>query len=177
MNITLETILAKLPMAKLTETIEGHIHPLTRLLPDQRLAAVVVQMILGILGSQTPLVTGMARTNSKTGGENWPIAKRIYRFLYNRRAKTGDLYQGLYQIGQQVVEREDPPYLVVAVDPVNFEKPYAEAIEGVSVVHKATPPALDGQARLAHGIRTHGAIKWRRKWSSLLRRRKEGVSV
>jgi hypothetical protein len=151
MNITLETILAKLPMAKLTETIEGHIRPLTRLLPDKRLEAVVVQMVLGILGSQTPLVTGMARTNSKTEGENWPIAKRIYRFLYNLRVKTKGLYQGLYQIGQQVVEREDPAYLVVAVDPINLEKPYAEAIEGVSVVHKATPPALDGQARLAHG--------------------------
>ena len=34
----------------------------------------------------------------------------------------------------------DYEYLVVAVDPVNFEKPYAEGIEGVSVVHKATPP-------------------------------------
>jgi hypothetical protein len=61
------------------------------------------------------------------------------------------MYQGLYQIGQQVVEQENPAYLVVAVDPVNFEKPYAEAMEGVSVVHKATPPALDGKARLAHG--------------------------
>ena len=151
MNITLETILAKLPMAKLSETIEAHILPLTRLLPDKRLAAVVVHMILGILGSQTPPVTGMARTNSKAEGESWPMAKRIDRFLYNRRVKTGSLYQGLYQTGQQVVEREDPAYLVVAVDPVNFEKPYAEAIEGVSVVHKATPPALDGKARLAHG--------------------------
>jgi hypothetical protein len=151
MNITLETIHAKLPMAKLTETIEEDIRPLTRRLPDKRLEAVVVQMVLGILGSQTPLVTGMARTNSKTEGENWSIAKQIYRFLYNLRVKTKGLYQGLYQIGQQVVEREDPPYIVVAVDPVNLEKPYAEAIEGVSVEHKATPPALDGQARLAHG--------------------------
>lgn len=50
----------------------------------------------------------------------------------------------------QVVERENPPYLGVAVDPVNFEKPYSEAIEGVSVVHKATPPGLDEKARLAH---------------------------
>jgi hypothetical protein len=108
-------------------------------------------MILGILGSQTPLVTGMARTNSKAEGESWPLAKRIYRFLYNRRLQTEHLYQGLYEIGQQVVERENPAYLVVAVDPVNFEKPYAEAIEGVSVVHKATPPGLDGKARLAHG--------------------------
>jgi hypothetical protein len=120
-------------------------------MPDKRLGAVVVQIILGILGSQTPLVTGIARINSKAEGESWPIAKRIYRFLYNRQVTTGDLYQGLYAIGQQVVEREKPVYLVVTVDPVNFEKPYAEAIEGVSVVHKATPPALDGHARLAHG--------------------------
>jgi len=151
MNITLETILAKLPIAKLVETIEAHVRPLLRLLPDKRLEAVVVPMVLGILGSQTPLVTGMARTNSKAEGESWPLAKRIYRFLYNRRVQTESLYQGLYQIGQQVIERENPSYLVVAVDPVNFEKPYAEAIEGVSVVHKATPPGLDGKARLAHG--------------------------
>lgn len=151
MTITLETILCKLPIGKLTETIEAHVLPLNRLLPDKRLGAVVQHIILGILGGQTPVITGMARTNSKTDGESWPIAKRIYRFMCNRRVKTESLYQGLYQIGQQVVERENPAYLVVAVDPVNFEKPYAEAIEGVSVVHKATPPALDGKARLAHG--------------------------
>jgi hypothetical protein len=75
----------------------------------------------------------------------------MYRFLSNRRVQTEDVYQGLYQVGQQVVEQENPAYLVVAVDPVNLEKPYAEAIEGVSVVHKATPPGLDGKARLTHG--------------------------
>jgi len=106
---------------------------------------------LGILGGETPVITAMARTNSKTEGESWPIAKRIYRFLENRRVKTESLYQGLYEIGQAMVVRESPEYLVVAVDPVNFEKPYAEAIEGVSIVHKATPPGLDGKARLAHG--------------------------
>jgi len=151
MTLTLETILAKLPIRKLSETIEAHIRPLTRLLPDKRLGAVAQCIILGILGGQTPVITGMARTNSKAEGETWPIAKRIYRFLYNPRVKTETLYEGLYQIGQEAVERESPAYLVVAVDPVNFEKPYAEAIEGVSVVHKATPPGLDGKARLAHG--------------------------
>jgi len=151
MTLTLETILAKLPIEKLCETIEAHIRPLTRLLPDKRLGAVAQCIILGIVGGQTPVITGMARTNSKAEGETWPIAKRIYRFLYNQRVETESLYQGLYQIGQEAVERESPTYLVVAVDPVNFEKPYAEAIEGVSVVHKATPPGLDGKARLAHG--------------------------
>jgi hypothetical protein len=57
----------------------------------------------------------------------------------------------LYQAGRQAVVSESPAYLVVAVDPVNFEKPYAQAIEGVSTVHKATPPDLSGHARLAHG--------------------------
>jgi hypothetical protein len=49
------------------------------------------------------------------------------------------------------VAGEKPEFLVVAVDPVNFEKPCSKSLEGVSVVHKATPPDLHGQARLAHG--------------------------
>jgi hypothetical protein len=140
-----------LPIEKLNETIAAHVRPLTRLLPDKRLGGVVECILLGILGGQTPVITEMARTNSKAEGETWPIAKRIYRFLSNECVNTKNLYEGLYQIGQEMVERESPEYLVVAVDPVNFEKPYAKAIEGVSVVHEATPPGLDGKARLAHG--------------------------
>jgi hypothetical protein len=151
MTLPLETILAKLPIHELKDTIAAHIVSLVQRLPDKRLGAVVECILLGILGSQTPVITEMAGTNSKVKGETWPVAKRIYRFLHNPRVQTESLYQGLYEIGQQVVEAENPSYLVVAVDPVNFEKPYAEAIEGVSVVHKATPPGLDGKARLAHG--------------------------
>jgi len=40
---------------------------------------------------------------------------------------------------------------VVALDPVNFEKPYTKKLEGVSTVRKSTPPDLKGEARLAHG--------------------------
>lgn len=105
MTLTLETILAKLPIEKLNETIEAYIRPLTCLLPDKRLGGVVECIILGILGGQTPVISGMARTNSKAKGEKWPIAKRIYRFLCNQRVKTEKLYQGLYQIGQKVVEQ------------------------------------------------------------------------
>ena len=57
----------------------------------------------------------------------------------------------MYKIGQEAVEGEGPEYLVVAVDPDNFEKPYAEVIEEVSTVYKAIPPGLDGKARLGHG--------------------------
>jgi hypothetical protein len=151
MNIALESILAKLPMIEIQTSIQGHTGPLMEMLPDKRMKKVLENMLLGILGGQTPVITGMARQNGKTEGETWAVAKSIYRLLENKHLETEVMYQGLYEIGQQVVECENPDYLVVAVDPVNFEKPYTKALEGVSVVHKATPPDLAGQARLARG--------------------------
>ena len=151
MNIALESILAKLPIIEIQTTIQNHTEPLMEMLPDRRMQKVLENMLLGILGGQTPIITGMARQNGKTEGETWAVAKSMYRWLANKRLETTVMYQGLYQVGQKVVEGEKPEYLVVAVDPVNFEKPYTKALEGVSVVHKATPPDLTGHARLAHG--------------------------
>ena len=151
MNIALESSLAKLPIMEIKKTIQSHTEPLMEMLPDRRMKKVVENMMLGILGGQTPVITGMARQTGKEAGETWAIAKSIYRLLGNKRLETKIIYQGLYQIGQKVVEHENPGYLVVAVDPVNFEKPYTKVLEGVSVVHKATPPDLAGHARLARG--------------------------
>jgi hypothetical protein len=151
MNIALESILAKLPIMEIQKTIQSHTEPLMEMLPDSRMKKVLESMLLGILGGQTPVITGMARQNGKAEGETWAIAKSIYRLLGNKRLETKVIYQGLYQVGQKVVESENPDYRVVAVDPVNFEKPYTEALEGVSIVHKATPPDLTGHARLARG--------------------------
>jgi hypothetical protein len=41
--------------------------------------------------------------------------------------------------------------LLVALDPVNFEKPYTRKSEGVSTVQKSTPPGERGQKRLTPG--------------------------
>jgi hypothetical protein len=151
MNIALGSILAKLPIMEIQITIQRHTQSLMGMLPDKRMKKVLENMLLGILGGQTPVITGIARQNGKTEGETWAVAKSMYRLLGNKRLETKVIYQGLYEAGQQVVERENPDYLVVAVDPVNFEKPYTQALEGVSVVYKATPPDLAGHARLAHG--------------------------
>jgi hypothetical protein len=151
MNIALGSILAKLPIMEIQITIQSHTESLMGMLPDKRMKKVLENMLLGILGGQTPVITGIARQSGKTEGETWAVAKSMYRLLGNNRLETKVIYQGLYEAGQQVVERENPDYLVVAVDPVNFEKPYTQALEGVSVVHKATPPDLAGHARLAHG--------------------------
>jgi hypothetical protein len=151
MTIALESIFAKLPIMEIRGTIRNHSEPLMRLLPDKRMRKVIENMMLGILGGQTPVITGMARQNGKEDGETWSVAKSMYRLLGNQRLATDVIYQGLYETGQRIVASEKPEYLVAAVDPVNFEKPYTKSLEGVSVVHKATPPDLNGQARLAHG--------------------------
>ena len=129
--------------------------PLTIFLPDKRLGQVAEMIILGILGSQTSIISCMARHNSKDEGDTWAVAKRIYRWFDNERFDSDQLFASLSETSQQVVALEQPDYLVVAVDPVNFEKPYAGVVEGVSVVHKATPPAPNGKARLPCHHRDH----------------------
>jgi hypothetical protein len=151
MNITLQAIFDKLPIEHIKTTIHNHMLPLTNLLPDKRLCRTAEMLVLGILGGLTPVITGIARQNTKQAGETWAVAKSIYRWVSNKRFTSQELFAGLYAIGQKVIETEQMGYLVVAVDPVNLEKPYAEVVEGVSIVHKATPPALDGKARLTHG--------------------------
>jgi hypothetical protein len=151
MNIALEGMLAKLPIAEIKGTIQKHIKLLEMRLPDKRLGRVVEDMVLGIMGGETAVITEIARQNSKEDGEIWAEAKRMYRLLENEHVETSEVYEGLYEVGRQAVAQEAPEYLVVAVDPVNFEKPYVKAIEGASIVHKATPPDLSGHARLAHG--------------------------
>jgi hypothetical protein len=151
MTIPLENLLDKLPIQQIQDTIHQHLQPLEERFPDRRLRKVVEEMALGILGSETPVITAMARQNDKSDAESWATAKRIYRWLDNAHLATDEIYEGLYQVGCRTVERERPAYLVVAVDPVNLEKPYVRAMEGVSIVHKATPPDLAGHARLAHG--------------------------
>jgi hypothetical protein len=104
---------------------------------------------------KSPLGKPRAYPVSLASGKPHLVRLSLFGFglseLGNTHLVTEGIYQGLYQVGQKVVERESPEYLVVAVDPVNFEKPYTKALEGVSVVHKATPPDLTGHARLAHG--------------------------
>ncbi len=39
----------------------------------------------------------------------------------------------------------------MALDPVNFEKPYTHELEGVSTVYKSSPPDRKGKGRLARG--------------------------
>jgi hypothetical protein len=120
-------------------------------LPDQRLKRVVPLAIQGILAGQSPQITHMARGVAGEGKTKWPVAKRLYRFVKNPHFKQRDLLKGLYGIAQRAVAEQAPAYVLVALDPVNMEKPYTKKLEGVSTVMKSTPPGPRGEKRLTSG--------------------------
>jgi hypothetical protein len=150
-NIPLTDIFAKMPIEELDRTLNDFLAPLVELLPEERLRRVVPLAVRGILAQETSVIAAMAQSVSRQEMDCWAAAKRIYRFMWNERFNHHQLYKGLYQIARRTVRQEQRDYLVVALDPVNFEKPYTKKLEGVSTVHKSTPPNLEGEARLAHG--------------------------
>lgn len=75
----------------------------------------------------------------------------MYGLLWNTRFSHEEMSAGLYTLSKSHVANAHPEYLIIAIDPVNFEKPFTKKLERVSIVHKSTPPDLNGQARLARG--------------------------
>ena len=151
LNIPLREIFAKMPVEELEQTLNDFLAPMTDLLPEERLRRVVPEAIRGILAQETPVIAAMAQSTPRQEMSCYAGAKRIYRFIWNERFNHHQLFKGVYQIAQRTVAEAAPDYLVVALDPGYFEKPYTKKLEGVSTVRKSTPPNLEGEARLAHG--------------------------
>ena len=143
--------IANLPTAELEGALAEFLAPVAVELPDERLRRVLVQTVQGIVGSQSPVVTAVARGVEREQEHVWPLAKRIYRFLANGRFGHRQLLRGLVRIAGRAVAAAKPAYLVVALDPVNFEKPYTKKLEAVSTVMKSTPPGPDEEKRLTPG--------------------------
>jgi hypothetical protein len=150
-KITQNSLHDKMPIAQLHESLRIFSEPVTTLLPDARLHAVAHLLLQGLLTAESPVITQIARGTAHHDKTIWLTCKRLYRFLSNDRFSHRTVRKGLAHLTQQVVAEQAPAHLVVAVDPVNFEKPYTQALEGVSQIHKSTPPALNGDARITRG--------------------------
>lgn len=146
-SILQSDVLDKLPVDELEAALEAFLKPVLMHLPEKRLREVAKQMVQGILGSQSPLITQMARGVAREEKTIWPMSKRFYRFMWNSRFSHRDLLKGLYGVAQCRVAQHKPSHLVVALDPVNFEKAYTTKLEGVSTVMKSTPPPPKGQRK------------------------------
>ncbi|HEX6384944.1 MAG TPA: hypothetical protein VF177_09770 [Anaerolineae bacterium] len=150
-TIPIKEVMKQLPIAEVEESLTKFLRPIMERLPDKRLGRVVPLSVQGILGSESPVVLQMAQAISHSEGETWAVAKRLYGLIWNKRFSHEEMSEGLYAISKSNVDKARPEYLVIAIDPVNFEKPYTEKLEGVSTVYKSTPPDLNGQSRLATG--------------------------
>ncbi len=150
-TITQTEALANLPISELNQSIHEFLKPFSELLPDVRLRVVAELMVRGLVTSQSPVVTQIARGVSHNDETIWPTCQRAYRFLWNSRFSSRTLVKGLYRVAQHAVTAQQPAYLVIALDPVNFEKPYTTTLEGISRVMKDTPPCRRHPKRITPG--------------------------
>ena len=149
----------QLPVKEVEKSLSEFLRPLLDKIPDKRLREGVRLAVRGIpstssghrITSESPIILRMAQAVERTQSGVWAAAKRMYRMLKNKRYTNADVEEGMATISRQSVEKDEVDYLVVAVDPVNFEKPYTEKLEGVSIVYKSTPPDRNGDARLTPG--------------------------
>ena len=152
MNTILQSgVIDNLPVAEVMDTLNTFLEPMLAHLPEKRLREVGQLAVQGIIGGQSPLVTQMARGVTREDKTIRPMARRLYRFMWNERFSHRSLLKGLYGIAQRTVSEHMPSHLVVALDPVNFEKPYTSELEDVCTVMKSTPPGERGAKRLTSG--------------------------
>lgn len=150
-SILQNPIVDNLPGEELHHRLETFMEPVLMHLPEKRFCSAVQMAVRGIVAARSPVLTEAARGVSRTEEAVWATVKRLYRFVWSKRFSHRALLKGLYGIAQRTVGRDAPTRLLVALDPVNFEKPYTRKLEGVSTVQKSTPPGERGQKRLTSG--------------------------
>jgi hypothetical protein len=155
-RITKRGLSAKLPAEELQQELRDFLQPVMVQLPEKRWREVAVRMVQGLLTARSPVLAAMARSGAAQRARERqrsvpPLAKRFYRFVWSERFTHRQLLKGLYGVAQRAVAHYRRSSLIVALDPVNFEKPYTEKLEGVSTVIKSTPPGPAGEKRLTAG--------------------------
>lgn len=122
------------------DDLHAYLEPYAAALPDARFRETLHTFVPGMLAARSPQVTKAAAHAPNDSGDSWALAKRTYRMITSDRYSYRDWARCLYANARRKARAADPDQLVVALDPVNFEKAYAKKIEGISQVYKSTPP-------------------------------------
>lgn len=133
--------------------LNEYMEPYASALPDARFSEGLLLLAAGMLAARSPQASKAAAHAPQDEQEATSLLKRFYRLLKTPRFQHRQWLKVLYADARQVVEAHDKERVVVALDPVNFEKAYAEKIEGISTVRKSTPPGTlpKQEARLTQG--------------------------
>ena len=114
--------------------------PYAAALPDARFAEGLQLLVAGMLAARSPQPAKAAAHAPQADQDETALAKRFYRLLNTPRFSHRQWLKLLYADARRVVEASKEKRVLVALDPVNFEKAYAKCIEGLSIVYKSTPP-------------------------------------
>jgi hypothetical protein len=111
-------------------------------LPDRRLRRVLVKALTGIVTSCSPVIARMAAlvSDATCSHEAEATAKEFYRFFDNERIPRRSLWKGIYSQARELVNAAPPPVVPVVMDGVNWEKPYARTMPGLSTIRKSAVP-------------------------------------
>ena len=88
-SIPQSEVIDKLPVVELQADLDRFLQPALRRLPEQRLRAAGKLAVQGILGSQSPPLTQMARGVVREEETIRPAAKRPYRFVGTSASAIG----------------------------------------------------------------------------------------
>ena len=139
---------------RLLTDLQEYLEPYRAVLGDGRFRDGLNELVAGMLGARSPQMTKAAGSAPGQVKEPFSLAKRFYRLMGSDNYSPVDWLKALQSDARRVLEQAGQQQWVVAMDMVNFEHPYAEQVEGISTVYKATPPGPDGKARLTSGFPT-----------------------
>ena len=121
--------------------MDRFIAPFASILPDARYRRTLYQFVPAILAARSPQPARAAAYAPDPPTNTWALAKRFFSLLNTPVFSHQDWLKVLYADAREVVEAmEENSYVLIALDTVNFEKPYARKMEGISKIRKSTPP-------------------------------------
>ena len=124
----------------LLDDLQQFLQPFAQVLPDQRYRYSFRQFVPGMLAARSPQVSQAAAHAPNRGTESWYLAKRMYRLLDTPEFNHREWLKVIYADARRVAQQDPVERIIIALDPVNFEQPYAEKLEYLSEVWKSTPP-------------------------------------
>ena len=127
--------------AALRAELDAFLASFAAVLPDARHRQSLRLLVPAVLAARSPHPVTAAAHAPDPPASPWALTKRFFTLLHTAHFSHRLWLQVFYAHGaDEVAALPAGQRLIVALDPVNLEKPYARKIEGICKVHKDTPP-------------------------------------
>lgn len=133
--------------------LEQFLAPFAEVLPDARYRRSLLQFVPGMLAARSPQPAKAAAYAPDRSTQKRALAKSFYNLVRTPRFSHQVWLEPLYADARQAVAQGKGQRVLVALDPVYLEKPYARKQEGLSIILKNRPPGSlpEGKARKTRG--------------------------